>query len=167
MDADSIVNAWFDKKRTQIDPNKASTSDMSADAIVDGYFAKKSGKSPNPLDDTAVTNAISNVGSQEYNDLCERFAETQVLGTHGLYPDAATAWNNYVSQGKAYSGDKAPSGALVYFKPDSSNGGNGHVGISDGNGNIVAATSNGVKFTPISSWTKQTGQSMLGYAIPK
>lgn len=166
MEADSIVNAWFDSKKAKVSPASSSSSSP-ADTIVDGWFAKKSGKSPNPLDDSAVSSAINQVGSQDYNDLCERFAETQVLGTHGLYPDAATAWNNYVSQGQAYKGDKAPAGALYYWKPSISNGGNGHVSISTGDGGMVAATSNGVKMSSLSEWKKQTGQELLGYVIPK
>lgn len=163
MDADAIVNNWVSTKKAN---SSSSQSSNQADDIVNRFFAKQSGATPNPFDDSAVSHAINKIGSQDYNDLCERFAEQAVYGRNGIYPSAIDAWSDYSKQGKTYVGHDAPAGSLIYFGADDSNGGDGHVAVSDGKGNIIGATSNGVKMLPLSSWTKQTKQKVLGYVIP-
>lgn len=159
--ADQIVNGWFNRQTS------TPTSTNKADSIVDRWSMRQSGNS-SPLDDTNVSNAQSDIGDQQFNGLCERFVEQNTFGKSGLFSSAADAWQGYSKQGKAYQDDpeNAPAGSMIYFAPDESNSGDGHVGISDGKGNIIAATSRGVAQTPISFWTKMTGQKPLGYVIP-
>ncbi len=166
-EADQIVNQWMAKKNQ---PSITSpTNGNEADQIVNRWQARQSG-SAHPLDDAAihVQNAQNNIGDQSYNGLCEGFAEEQTFGKRGLYPSAADAWNAYEQNGQATKGNiiDAPKGALVYFSADQSNNGDGHVGISDGNGNFISATSNGVQQIPINDWVKMTGQTPLGYVTP-
>jgi cell wall-associated NlpC family hydrolase len=100
--------------------------------------------------------------------MCERFAEEATYGKSGMYGSAADAWDNYAQSGKAYQGNiqEAPSGALIYFAPDNSNGGFGHVGVADGKGNMISATYNGVQASNIDDWIKNTGQTPLGFVKP-
>jgi hypothetical protein len=58
------------------------------------------------------------------------------FNTSGRY---ASAWA--AARALGLHGGVAPAGALVFFKPDSSNEGYGHVGISLGGGNMVSALS--------------------------
>ena len=159
MDADSIVNGFFS--------NQTKSANNPADNIVDGFMAKQE-NNPHPLDDSYVAKAKADQGDQSYNGYCESFAEQVAYGKQNIYGSAAEAWSNYVNSGKARGGDvqKAPKGAMIYFAPDASNWGDGHVGFSDGQGNLVSATSQGVKSIPLNDWIKQTGQTPLGYVIP-
>ncbi len=162
MDADSIVNSYFSQKSSQ----QVKKSNNPADNIVEGFFAKQNGK-PHPLDDSYVAKAEADKGDQSYNNYCEAFVE-KAAGLPNMGASATQAWDNYSKQGKAIAGDitNAPRGAILYFAPDNSNYGDGHAGFSDGKGNLVSATSQGVKSIPISEWQKQTGQTPLGYVIP-
>ncbi len=86
--------------------------------------------------------AISRVGQPIYQGQCQKFVEN-AYGTGGVYPDAWTAAQNMVtSPGGTVAG--APSGSLVYFRRDASNGNFGHVGISMGGGKFVSALYTGV-----------------------
>lgn len=124
-------------------------------------ITKAIGQFSNP-DDVATARAA--LGDQSYNGLCQKFAEKAAYGKTGLYPTAAAAWNDNVQKGNAYSGlDGAQAGDLVYFAPDGSNGGAGHVGIYSGNNRMTSATYNGVQDDGIDNWKKQTGQRVLGY----
>lgn len=103
-----------------------------------------------------------------YDGLCEKYAEEQVYGKAGLYPSAADAWNTYVKNGQAFEGTGGmQAGSLVYFSPDSSNSGYGHVGVADGKGNFTSATYHGVKTENIEDWQKSTGQKVLGWVAPQ
>lgn len=114
-----------------------------------------------------VSKAQQFSGNNDYNGLCETFAE-HILGTPAMGPTAAAAWDNWQKQGKAYADpDKAPAGSLVYFAADNSNEDAGHVAISDGKGSIIGATDNGVKKYSLQEWVKQTGQQPLGFVVPK
>jgi hypothetical protein len=112
------------------------------------------------------TNPVS--PDDNYNGLCEKYAEEQVYGKSGLYPSAADAWNNYVKNGQAYQGTAGiQPGSLVYLSPDSSNSGYGHVGVADGKGNFTSATYNGIKTENIDDWSASTGQKVLGWVAPQ
>jgi len=84
--------------------------------------------------------ALNQIGSQDYYNLCERFIEN-AYGTSGRYGSAAAA-GNALDWGTDPS--QADVGDLVFFKPDPSNGGYGHVGIYLGNGEMVSATNKGI-----------------------
>lgn len=137
---------------------------------VDSYWNSIGSEQKSPLsflDDSNLTRASRDTGDQSYNNYCEKFTEEATYGKSGLFPIAAAAWNHYVSNGQAYgNADKAPAGALIYFAPDQSNFGDGHVGIADGQGGFVSATSAGVKNMSIDDWKKLTGQKPLGYVLP-
>jgi hypothetical protein len=108
------------------------------------------------------------LGNQDYNGECQKYVEQETYGHAGIFPTAVDAWNSYVKSGQAFGGDvaKAPAGDLIYFAPDSGNGGDGHVSISDGQGGMTSATYNGVQHQSISGWLQSTGQTPLGYVKP-
>lgn len=109
---------------------------------------------------------VSTVGT-DYNGLCEKYAEEQVFGHSGIHPTAADAWNSYVNNGSAYEGTEGiQPGSLIYFNPDNSNGGYGHVGVYKGNGQFESATYDGVKTLNLDDWEKGTGQKVLGWVAP-
>ena len=106
--------------------------------------------------------ALEDVGSQAFNEFCQKFVEQATLGHSGVYPSAIAAWQ--AQQDKARPGLQGINpGDLVYFAPDQSNGNFGHTGIYTGNGRFVSATDNGVKDVGISDWMNSTGQRPLGY----
>ncbi len=88
----------------------------------------------------AASWALSQLGSQAYYDLCERFIEL-AYGTGGQFGSAGAA-------GKALGANTDPArvkaGDLVFFRPDATNGFGGHAGIALGNGDMVGATYGGV-----------------------
>ncbi len=102
------------------------------------------------------------IGSQAYDDLCQKFAEEAVYGKSGLFPNAITAWTNQSKQQVSGLSGIQP-GDLVYFSPNQGNGMNGHVGIYKGNNQFVSATDNGVRVNDLGQWAKSTGQQILGY----
>jgi cytochrome c5 len=115
-------------------------------------------------DDVNAARKLS--GSQNYDGLCEAFVE-KVAGLPNMGASAAQAWDKWVQQGKASSDyHKAPPGSLIYFAPDKSNGGDGHVAITDGKGNIIGATDTGVQAYPLKDWIAMTGQKVLGVVAP-
>jgi hypothetical protein len=122
---------------------------------------------PSDLSDipTDVRNASELTGKDYDSGYCESFVEQAA----GIQPQGATAldaWNNFVQNGKAYqNANEAPAGSFIYFNDP--NQPDGHVGISEGNGNFISATYNGVREDNLQDWEKQTGQQPLGYAIPQ
>lgn len=97
---------------------------------------------------TILDRARAQMGSQDYNNLCEKFVEN-LQGKSGMFASALDA---------AKSGDLSQDwksiqpGDEVYFDGAQENGGYGHVGIYSGAGNIVSATSHGVKELPINAF---------------
>lgn len=99
---------------------------------------------------------------QNYIGLCERFVEKVTKGATGLFPSAIAAWQG--QQDKASTDlSQLKAGDSLYFAPDQSNGGYGHTGIYEGNGNMISATNSGVKSTPLDKWVSSTGQKVLGF----
>jgi hypothetical protein len=91
--------------------------------------------------------ALSQLGAQNYYNLCQRFIEN-AYGTSGRYGSAAQASNALMSTTDVADADV---GDLVFFRPDASNGGAGHVGIYLGNGEMVSATNKGITRDSLSS----------------
>lgn len=117
-------------------------------------------------DPSVLNKAKQALGNQDYTGLCEKFVE-MTQGTTGKYASAIDAWNKQGADGKAQSGLQGiQPGDAIYFAPDKTNSGYGHTGVYTGDGNMISATNNGVKETPLSGWIKSTGQQILGY-IPK
>lgn len=108
-----------------------------------------------------------------WNGLCEAWAETQAFGKHGLFPSASAAAQHFAQSGQLHQNPQATKqGDLVYFAPDSSNSGFGHVGLISGydkNGAplMTSATYNGVKQYSLPDWVKGTGQKVVGFVSPK
>ncbi len=121
--------------------------------------AMSSGANPQVLN-----KAKQSLGNQDFIGLCEKFIETVTQGKSGLFPSAAAAWDSYTKTGQAQPGlNGASAGDMVYFKPDSSNQGYGHVGLLDQSGNLISATATGVRAVPLNTWIKDTGQQVLGH----
>jgi hypothetical protein len=91
--------------------------------------------------------ALSQLGAQNYYNLCQRFIEN-AYGTSGRYGSAAIAGNALMNNQNM---EDADVGDLVFFRPDASNGGAGHVGIYLGNGEMVSATNKGITRDSLSS----------------
>ena len=163
-DPNEFVKAYVNNQVTNT-TNNDQTSDPNS--FVKSYVDNKT-SGPHPMDDSYVTKAENDKGDQSYNNYCETFAEQLAYGRTGMYLTAQDAWDAYAKQGQAIQMDpmKAPRGALVYYGADSSNSNDGHVGFSDGMGNLVSATSNGVKTIPMIQWQQETGQKPLGFVIP-
>jgi cell wall-associated NlpC family hydrolase len=88
----------------------------------------------------AASWALSNLGSRDFYNLCQRFIE-QAYGTGGQYGSAAAAGKALF---KTADPAQADVGDLVFFRPDASNGYAGHAAIYLGNGEMVGATNAGV-----------------------
>lgn len=102
------------------------------------------------------------IGSQAYDDECQKFIEEEIYGHSGMFPNAITAWTSQ-SQHQKQGLDGIQIGDSLYFSPNSGNGYNGHTGIYQGNGKMLSATDNGVKISDIGNWLSSTGQQLLGY----
>lgn len=133
----------------QVDPTVASATTQAVQA----------GANP-----AILNNAKKLLGNQNFIGLCERFVEIATQGKSGIYPSAIAAFT--AQKDKAVPLDQAKPGDAVYFAPDKSNNNFGHTGVIADNGSMISATNTGVKQTPISTWTQNTGQKILG-VIPK
>ena len=96
----------------------------------------------------AIAWAKSQLGSQNWNGLCEKFVEN-AYGTNGQYLTAQDAYK-VLHTSTNWSPD---IGALVWFVPNASNGNVGHVGIYIGQGQFISATYNGVQINSMKSWS--------------
>jgi NlpC/P60 family len=85
--------------------------------------------------ESAIAWAQSLRGNTSYAWYCERFVEN-AFNTSGRYP---SAWAAATALG--LHGGAAPRGALVFFRPNSTNDYYGHIGISLGGGQMVSALS--------------------------
>lgn len=112
-----------------------------------------------------MINLSQYLGSQAFDDMCEKFVEQAMFGRTGMYPSAIAAWNAQAH--KAIAGiNGAQPGDQVFFSPNAGNGYYGHTGIYMGNNQILAATDQGVKQTDLNQWQRYTGQKLLGY-VPR
>lgn len=108
-----------------------------------------------------VQKAIAETGNQNYDGWCEAFVE-KMNNLPNMGPSAKDAWQNWASQGKArIDTNNMKPGDLIYFDDPSNPA--GHVGIFEGNNNMVSATYNGVGQNDLNDWQTQTGQQILGY----
>jgi len=91
----------------------------------------------------AVAWANSQVGSNAYYGLCERFVEN-AYGTSGRYASAIAAFYSLRDAGTMrYTSTGIPAGALVFSSVPAWDGGYGHVQISRGDGSFVSGGANG------------------------
>lgn len=140
--------------------NSSSPQDFSSDYGVSGE-SKVSFQMPQD-----VRNAEEVTGTHDLDGWCEHAVE-QWDNLPNMGRTANEAWQNWSSQGKAYQNiDQAPVGSLIYFAPDQSNRGAGHVAISLGKGNMISATYQGVRQDNVNDWMTRTGQQPLGFVVP-
>ncbi|HXI19101.1 MAG TPA: NlpC/P60 family protein, partial [Chloroflexota bacterium] len=112
--------------------------------------------------ESSVSWAMAQVGRQDYIGLCQKFVEN-ANGTTGRYPSAVAAANALTTNAGGQMGD-APRGALVFFRPDASNGYFGHVGISLGGGQMVSGAANGVS---VDGASRYWSSLYSGYGLPR
>ncbi len=99
--------------------------------------------------DKAIAWAKSVIGSHAWDGFCETFVEL-AYGASYRYANAQAAFTDLHT-----STNRNPDlGALVWFVPNSGNGGFGHVGIYIGNDQFISATNNGVATYTISYWDR-------------
>lgn len=120
-----------------------------------------------PGGNTDLSTAGGQLDGHDWSGLCEKYAEQMTYGHSNMYPSAVAAWNSNVTNGNATAGTAGiKTGDLVYFAGDNTNGGYGHAGIYEGNGNFKSATYNGVQTNNLNTWIQNTGQKLLGYVPP-
>ncbi len=122
--------------------------------------AIQAGANPKILD-----KALKELGSQDYNGLCEKFVE-MAQGVSGKFASAYDAFTKNKDQIQTDMSKIVP-GAQIFYAPDKSNSGWGHTTIYKGNGDQIGATYQGVKTSNIQDWVSKTGQKLLGWLPPK
>lgn len=125
-----------------------------------GYMAAYGASQQEETTPSDVKNAQQYIGEDVDPGYCETFAE-QVTGSPQMGATAYDAFQNYTKQGQARTDyQNMQPGDLLYFAPDpSQNGGNGHVGVYAGGGQMISALYNGVTKSDINTF----GQQPIGY----
>lgn len=108
----------------------------------------------------AIGKAMAQIGSQAWNWLCQKFVEN-MFGTGGRYASAKAAAGALMTN----RGGTPARGSLVFFAPDPTNAGFGHVGIALGGDKFVSATANGVKVDSLGD--NYWGRLFQGYGPPR
>ena len=104
------------------------------------------------------------IATPAYAGYCLQWVDDQ-QGNKGARQQTAYAdFQQNQAAGNISTKGTPPKGARVYFAPNDTNGGMGHVGISTGNGNFTSATDNGVQTFNIQQWDKYAGQDYIGYS---
>lgn len=96
--------------------------------------------------------------------MCDNFVANMYGYTSSGYRTALDNWNATPSNLKHIGDMKAPAGALMFW-----GGGDGHVAISTGDGNIVSTDIGGngtVTTAPATAITQKWGKPYLGWAYP-
>jgi cell wall-associated NlpC family hydrolase len=129
--ADAGAPVWYQKLAGAGQTRPGTPAAIPASPSADGALGKQA---------VAASWALSNLGSKDFYNLCQRFIE-QAYGTGGQYGSAAAAGKALF---KTADPAQADVGDLVFFRPDASNGYAGHAAIYLGNGEMVGATNAGV-----------------------
>lgn len=111
-------------------------------------------------DPVTLANAKKYLGEAAYIGYCQSFVE-KVSGSGWQGGSAIEAWQNTPNKVSGLQGIQP--GDKVYFSPDASNSGYGHVGVYAGNNQFISATNNGIEKQDLSQWQQNTGQRVLGY----
>lgn len=132
------------------------------DAAADtGQRVDTAGTSGSASTEQALNWAMNRVGQAIYEGACEKFVEN-AYNTTGQYASAWAAAQHLMQHPGGSLGD-VPRGDLVFFRPDSSNGGYGHVGIALGGGRFVSALYSGIAVQgPAPYWNNL----FAGYGAP-
>jgi hypothetical protein len=115
---------------------------------------------------TAVQKAISKAKSTTRwaVGMCDNFVANMYGFSSSGYATALANWNATPANLKHPGDMQAPAGALMYW-----GGGDGHVALSTGDGNIVSTDIGGngtVTTAPASAITSKWGKSYLGWSYP-
>lgn len=118
--------------------------------------------------DRAVAWANSQIGSQAYDFLCERFVEN-AYGTQHQAGSAIALRNQLAGAGQIHMDQNIPVGALVFSRNTRWDKGNGHVVIATGGGQYVSGgvsktIGNHATVQRLSSWNPAAGSEYLGWA---
>lgn len=118
--------------------------------------------------DKAVAWANSQVGSQAYDFMCERFVEN-AYGTQGRAGSAIALRNQLAGAGQIHMDQNIPVGALVFSRNTRWDKGNGHVVIATGGGKYVSggvskSFGNHATVQRLNSWNPAGGSEYLGWA---
>lgn len=143
-------------------------------ALADGYTSPTYAPPKDPQVAPAAITAIQTganpsildqakkyLGNKDFIGLCEAWVE-QATGAPRKFASAIDDWNKTTDKIQGLNGVQA--GNKVYFAPDKSNQGYGHVGLLDEKGNLLSSTNSGVQSIPLDQWIASTGQKVLGYS---
>jgi len=118
-----------------------------------------------PKGESKLSEVGKAIKTPAYAGYCLQWVDDKQGVTGSRQPTAYADYQARAQQGDVKESTKdIPDGARVYFSPDSSNGGMGHIGIANGDGTFTSATDNGVKTFSLNDWIKITGQKFLGWA---
>lgn len=155
---------------TSIWDHLASGGGYVVDAMVEtgsnGAIVPRCGAQPTPApaatrETKAVVWGNSQVGSQAYPGLCERFVEN-AYNMSGRFASAIAAYRSLKASGAIHTNATGiPTGALV-FSQGPADGGYGHVMLSRGDGTFVSGGANGPTVKMFS--TPNPGSTYLGWA---
>jgi Prophage tail length tape measure protein/NlpC/P60 family len=149
---DAMVNAvkdmikaaldWWDKNKPTFSMPEIKLPGMPAapkPGGIGGGAPIEGGQVP-PGIAAGMQRAMASMGSQAWNGLCEKWIG-DMFGSR-RYP---TAWADALANTTNPRQFNPPPGQLVFFRPDASNQGAGHVGVSLGGNKFLSATAAGVK----------------------
>lgn len=119
-----------------------------------------------PESKSTITQVGKAIQTPAYAGYCLQYVDDKT-GNSQRQP---TAYADYQANQAAGNIDTSmkdiPKGARVYFAPNATNGGMGHVGLSNGDGSFTSATDNGVQTFNIKDWEQYADQQFIGYAPP-
>lgn len=96
--------------------------------------------------------------------MCDNFVANMFGLSNSGYPTAVSHWNSIPAGDKHPGSTSAPAGALVFW-----GGGDGHVAIADGAGNVYSTDISGagtVTKVPLSTVSSKWGKPYLGWSTP-
>ncbi|MEZ2388366.1 SH3 domain-containing protein [bacterium RCC_150] len=108
----------------------------------------------------AVAYARSMIGNTSLGGWCEVFA-ARAYGNSFSFPNAISNYRWQAARGRIHTDKNPPAGALVYYSSPRWDAGNGHVAISNGNGQVITTLEPG---QPISVKSITWPPGYLGWA---
>ncbi|MBT8162587.1 SH3 domain-containing protein [Arthrobacter sp. GN70] len=108
----------------------------------------------------AVAYARSMIGNTSLGGWCEVFA-ARAYGNSFFFTNAISNYRWQAARGRIHADKNAPAGALVYYSSPRWDAGNGHVAISNGNGQVITTLELG---QPISVKSISWPPGFLGWA---
>jgi hypothetical protein len=169
-------------KQGMATPTIYSTSVLAGTNITDTTSVQSTTPATD-LSATVVNLALSQVGKTQGTGVfqgipwvdsqytyCDKFVSAVLSAAFNkpVYSNYAsgyvTAYAHYLAQKSLIKQGTPPKGAIVYYGPTSTNENCGHVGIADGNGNLISVytISTGVKKADLNSM----GAPILGWLYP-